>query len=145
MSAMSAATTVRSAASVEAASTATNRCSASEATAGRATSWCAAESSSYPRASCESRTSAKAGASCESAAETNATAESAAEAGAEATEPRAGADEESTVKPFRAVVTVRRAGVRIIIVVAVIADRSYADIAWAADPDSNGNSLRICM
>jgi len=62
-----------------------------------------------------------------------------------AVEPRAGADKQATGEVARAVVSVRRAGVRVIPIVAVSADRSGADIARTdahADCDALGISVR---
>jgi len=45
--------------------------------------------------------------------------------------PRAGADEDSAGKPVRAVISVGRARVRIVAVVAVITNRGCSNVAWA--------------
>ena len=55
--------------------------------------------------------------------------------------PGARADEHVTNKPFRAVVTVRRAGVRVIIIIAVGAYWCGSIIGWP-DSDAHNHSLR---
>jgi hypothetical protein len=57
--------------------------------------------------------------------------------------PGAGADEDATYKPVRAVVSVGSAGVRIIIVVAVGADWRGAVINGSADSDAEGDALGV--
>lgn len=52
-------------------------------------------------------------------------------------EPRTGANKDSAGEPLRPVVTVRRAGVGVIVVVTVGAHRSGADPGW---PNANGNA-----
>jgi hypothetical protein len=59
-----------------------------------------------------------------------------------ATEPRTGSDKEAAIKPRRAVVSVRGAGVRIVAVVAVRTDRcgiAIAAIHRTADPNADRN------
>jgi hypothetical protein len=56
--------------------------------------------------------------------------------------PGSGADKDSAVKPCRPVIPVRRAGIRIVTVVAVRADRSGVSIApvnRATDPNADRN------
>ena len=65
-------------------------------------------------------------------------------ASVESVEPRAGADEESTVKPFWTVITVWRASVRIIVVVTVIANWRWAIVHGPANAYADRNSLRVC-
>lgn len=61
--------------------------------------------------------------------------------------PRSGADEEAAVEPVRAVVAVGRAGVGIIIVIAIGADRlgpiAVTDVGGRADADAEGYALGI--
>jgi hypothetical protein len=57
--------------------------------------------------------------------------------------PRARSDEDAVGEPTRAVVTVRRARVRVISIVTVLADRSFTDIA-GADSNADRNSLCAC-
>ena len=61
-----------------------------------------------------------------------------------AAEPRAGTDEQTTGEPARTVVTVRRAGVGVIAIVSVGADRSWADVAWA-DAHADCETLSISV
>jgi hypothetical protein len=58
--------------------------------------------------------------------------------------PRAGADEVSADEPVRAVVAVGRTSIRVIIIVAVSAYRSWPPIAvtWA-DSNADNHSLRV--
>jgi hypothetical protein len=58
-------------------------------------------------------------------------------------EPRARSDEDATREPARAVVTVRRARVRVISIVTVLADGSFTDIP-GADSNADRNSLCAC-
>lgn len=58
--------------------------------------------------------------------------------------PRASADKDATGKPIRAVVAVRRARVRIVSIVTVLADGSFTDIAGIARPDSNADRNSLC-
>jgi len=61
----------------------------------------------------------------------------------EAVEPRARADEDAARKPLRPVVTIRRARVRVVGVVAVGAHRGCANVSRRAKPDSNEDPLRL--
>jgi hypothetical protein len=58
--------------------------------------------------------------------------------------PRASADKDSAIEPVRAVVAVGRTGIRVIIIVAVSAYRSWTPIAvtWA-DSNADNYSLRV--
>jgi hypothetical protein len=58
--------------------------------------------------------------------------------------PWASADKDATGKPIRAVVAVRRAGVRIVSIVTVVADGSFIDIAGIAGSDSNADRNSLC-
>ena len=59
-------------------------------------------------------------------------------------EPRAGTDEETTGEPARTVVSVRCAGIRVIPVVSVGADRSRADIA-RTDANTDCDALSVSV
>ena len=122
--AVSAPTTVK-------ASTAANRTAADGFMGSAAT-----EAAAYCAASCES-TTVKA---------TTTTVEPAPEApSAEATaEPRAGTDEQPAGEVARTVVTIRRAGIRVIPVVSVSANRGWAHIA-RANADSHCKTLGISV
>jgi hypothetical protein len=61
-----------------------------------------------------------------------------------AAEPRAGTDEQTTGEPARTVVTVRRAGVGVIPIVSVGADRSWADVA-RTDAHADCETLSISV
>jgi hypothetical protein len=64
---------------------------------------------------------------------------------AEATaEPRAGTDEETTGEPARTVVSIRCAGIRVIPVVSIGADRSRADVT-RTDADTDCNALSVSV
>jgi len=64
---------------------------------------------------------------------------------AEATaEPRAGADEETTGEPARTVVSIRCAGIRVIPVVSIGADRSRADVT-RTDADTDCDALSVSV
>jgi hypothetical protein len=62
----------------------------------------------------------------------------------ESMEPRASPDEDSVEEPIRAVVTVRRASVWVIIIVAIGADRCRANVSvcWA---NSNAHDHSLCV
>jgi hypothetical protein len=60
-----------------------------------------------------------------------------------ATVPRTSADKDAAVEPAWTVVTVRRAGVRVISVVAVFADGRRTVVTRGADPHADRNSLRL--
>jgi hypothetical protein len=128
---------------VEAASavccTTTVYCATAVETACSATSDCAATyfMSSEARTATETRASAEAGASTES---WTATKSWAPEATAEPVEPRAGADEDAAREPARAVEAVGSACVRVIIVVAVSANRRTGE-NWGADAHADYYSL----
>jgi hypothetical protein len=61
-----------------------------------------------------------------------------------AAEPRAGTDEQTTGEPARTVITVRRAGVGVIPIVSVGADRSWADVA-RTDAHADCETLSISV
>ncbi len=61
----------------------------------------------------------------------------------EAVEPRTCADEEPAIKPFRPVIAIGRTCVRVIVIVAIVADWSWAHVRRGTDSDANYNSL--CM
>lgn len=125
------ASTANTCTTAEAAAPAANCCAAAEAT----TNWAARESAACydSGASSKSRTTPEPWATIK------------ARASIEAVEPWAGTDKDSAGKPLRPVVAVRRTGVRVITVIAVSADRGYADVAGATDPDSNHDSLCACV
>ena len=60
----------------------------------------------------------------------------------EAMEPRARSDEDTADEVVRAVIAVGRAGVRIISIVAIGANRSRAEVTWAR---SNADKDSLCM
>lgn len=153
------------AAAVEAA-TAASRSSATEGSACRRTSCCATmerwagdcAATGESRATCKAWPTCKARPSNESWASIEARAS--VEAGMAippprmtAMEPRTGADKNAADEPIRAVVAVGRACIRVVIVVAVCADRAGANRDWAADSDCHrANSytdadahLRVCI
>jgi hypothetical protein len=61
-----------------------------------------------------------------------------------AVEPRAGTDEQAAREVARTVVSVRRAGVRVIPIVAVGANGGWTFIS-RADPYAHGNALRVSV
>jgi len=134
-----------------------------EATGCAVSCWCATRKSAAPNcpASCYTASgnaaSFKAGASCEAtgceawtACETTPTVEAGTAIPTprmRAVEPRSGADEHATDEPIRAVVAIGRAGVRVIIVVAVSADGrdAYTHRADAyADHHALSAGIRSC-
>jgi hypothetical protein len=125
------------AASVEAAATAVH-CAAAESTAD-----CYVRSATTEPANCA--------ASCEPGAATSESTTATVEPAPESTsaesavEPRASTDEDATGEVARTVITVRSAGIRVIPIVSVGADRSWADIARTdahTDCDALGISVR---
>jgi hypothetical protein len=130
---------VGSAATVEAAAA---HCATAGATADCYMRRATAESANST-ASCETSTATGKSATVEAAPETtSAEAGTAVEAAAE---PRASTYEDAAREPARTVVTVRRAGVWVISIVAVGASGGRTDISWAdayADYDALGVSVR---
>jgi hypothetical protein len=61
-----------------------------------------------------------------------------------AAEPRAGTDEETTGEPARTVVSIRCAGIRVIPVVSIGADRSRADVT-RTDADTDCDALSVSV
>src|ERR1700691_2513506 len=126
MSATVAATTVESAPTVDA--TAGVRCATAEATADRYVRRATAESANCT-ATCETRTATGKSATVEAAPETTSTkAGTSIEA---AVEPGASTYEEAAREPARPVVTVRRAVIRVISIVAVGARGGRTDVSRA--------------
>jgi hypothetical protein len=126
MSATVATTTVESATTVDA--TAAVGCATADATADRYVRRATAESANCT-ATPETRTATGKSATVEAAPETTST-----EAGTPieaAAEPRAGTDEEAAREPARTVVAIRRAGIRVISIVAVGARGGRTDVSWA--------------
>jgi len=140
MSATVATAAVESATTVESAAAA--HCATAEATADCYVRGATAESANGA-ASCETRTATGKSATVKAAPETTS-----AEAGTSveaAAEPRACTYEDAAREPARTVVTVRRAGVWVISIVAVGANGGRADISWTdadADCDALGASVR---
>jgi hypothetical protein len=62
----------------------------------------------------------------------------------EAMEPRAGANEYAPDEPIWTVVAIRGAGVRVIRIVAIGANRRWAD-NWGANADADRDSLGVCV
>jgi hypothetical protein len=67
-----------------------------------------------------------------------------ARASIETMEPRAGADKYVACKPIRSVVTIRRARVRVIWIVAIGAYGWWTIVGRAADPNADHNPLCVC-
>ena len=65
-------------------------------------------------------------------------------AAVEAVEPRTGADKNTAREVTRPVVTVRRARVRSISVIAVLAHRRWTNVGWP-DAEADHNSLGVCV
>jgi len=96
----------------------------------------AAESAANCTASCEPTT----GKSTTIEAATKAASAKAGTSAEAATEPRASSDEQTAGEPARAVVTVRRAGIWVISIVAVGANGSWPNVA-RSDTHANHNAL----
>jgi hypothetical protein len=85
----------------------------------------------------------------EPAASVEATASIESTASVEAAIPRTGADKDAAGEPLRPVEAVRSARVRIIVIVAVLADRSRADVGRTSvnrtNSDTDGEPLSVCQ